>query len=418
MRISDIILSSDYVNNLNTAKSKVNSLQNEIATGKKIMQPSDDPGGTSNIIQWNFQLNQMNTYSSNIDGGSSFIQDTTSAMQNVQSQVTDILTTLNSANNIDNMTNLSNIGDQVNQYLQTLISLANTESDGKYVFGGTDFSAPPYAMNSSNTAVQVQVGDVSGIQKITTSQNTQQQINLSGTDVFGTIVQQLGNIDSGTALNATVSSQTNIYDAQGNQYTFKVNYKKTAADTYSMTYDILDSGNTSVFSSPPAAQAMVFNSSTGVLQTVNGQPPEPIHIKVASKNIDFSFDPTTLSEKSGATSLNYSANQKTDIFNTLIAVVNQLKAGKTPDASLVQSVSSFNDRLNNNISKAGNIANQLTNTKNLLSSQQTQLNTMISNEQGVDVAQSIMDLQNQETLLQMIYKMAGMVSTQSLLNYL
>ena len=418
MRISDITLSTDYINNLNTAKSKVENLQNEIATGNKIQQPSDSPGGTSNIIQWNTQLQQMNTYSSNIDNGSSFVQDTTNTMQNIQSEVTNVLNDLTSANNIGNSTNLNNFADQINQSLQSIINLANTQSDGKYIFGGTDFSAAPYAMNSSNTAVTVQVGDVSGAQKITTSNNIQQQINMTGTEVFGTIVTQNGTIDSGTAVGGTVSSQTNVYDAQGNQYTFKVNYTKTAADTYSMTYDVLDSSNNSVLSAPPAAETMVFNSSTGKLQTINNQTPAPIHVKVGSKNIDFSFDPTSVSEASGSTSLSFSANQQTDIFNTLLSIVNQLKSGKTPDASLVQSVTNFNNRLTNNISKAGNIENQLTNTKNLLTSQQTQLQTMISNEQGVDVAQSVMDLQNQETLLQMIYKMAGMVSTQSLLNYI
>ncbi len=418
MRVSDITLATDYLNNLTAAKSKVDNLQNEIATGNKIQQPSDSPGGTSNIIQWNTQLQQMNTYFSNIDNGSSFIQDTTSTMQNIQSEITNVLNDLTSVNNAANSTNLNSFADQINQSLQTIINLANTQSDGKYVFGGTDFSAAPYAMNASNTAVAVQVSDVSGAQKITTSNNIQQQINMTGTEVFGTIVTQNGTIDSGTAIGGTVSSQTNVYDAQGNQYNFKVNYTKTAADTYRMTYDILDSSNNSVLSAPPAAETMVFNSSTGKLQTINNQTPAPIHIEVGSKNIDFSFDPTTVSEVSGTTSLNFSANQQTDIFNTLISIVNQLKAGKTPDPSLVQSVSNFNSRLTNNISKAGNIENQLSNTKNLLTNQQTQLKTMVSNVQGVDIAQSVMDLQNQETLLQMIYKMAGMVSTQSLLNYI
>jgi len=418
MRISDIILSNDYTNNLTAAKTKVNDLQTQIATGNKIQQPSDSPGGTSNIIQWNTQLEQMNTYSDNIDNGSSFIQDTTNTMQSIQTEITNILTDLSSVNNTANSTNLGNFGDQINQSLQTILGLANSESNGKYIFGGTDFSSAPYAMNASNTAVNVQVKDVSGAQKITISKNIQQQINMPGTDVFGTIVTQSGTIDSSTALNSTFTSQTNVYDAQGNPYSLQANYTKTATDTYSMTYDVLDSTNKSVFPIPTVAEIMVFNSSTGKLQTINNQPPTSIHIKAASGNIDFTFDPTLISEKNGTSTVNFSANQQTDIFNTLISIVNQLKSGKTPDSSLVQGVSSFNNRLLDNLAKSGNITNQLSNTKSLLTSQQTQLETMISNEQSVDVAHAAMDLQNQENLLQMIYKMAAMVSTQSLLNYL
>ncbi len=418
MRISDIMLSTDYVNNLTTAKNNVNSLQTQIATNKNILQPSDSPNGTANLIQWNSQLEQMNTYSSNIDSGTSFVQDTTDTMQSIQTEITGILTKLSDVNNPTNSTNLSNYADQINQSLQSILSLANTESGGKYVFGGTDFSAAPYGMNSTNTAVNVQVSDVSGAQKITTSQNIQQQINMSGTQVFGTIVNQNGSIDSGTALNSTVANTTTVYDNQGNPYTLKVNYTKTAADTYSMTYDVLDSTNTSVLSASPPAETMVFNSSTGVLQTVNNKPPSPVQIKVGSKNIDFTLDPTSVTEKSGTTSLAFSANQKTDIFNTLIAIVNQLKSGQTPDQSLVQSVSSFNERILDNLAVAGNMTNQLSNTKSLLNNQQTQLNTMISNVQSLDVAKAAVNLQNQDNVLQMIYKMAAMVSTQSLLNYL
>ncbi|MHB8338610.1 MAG: hypothetical protein ACYDEE_14440, partial [Ignavibacteriaceae bacterium] len=116
--------------------------------------------------------------------------------------------------------------------------------------------------------------------------------------------------------------------------------------------------------------------------------------------------------------LSTTPNQTTDIFNTLIAVRNNLQAGTKPTATQIQAITDFNNRLLDNIAKTGNNTNQLSNSKTLLTNQQTQLQSMISNVQGVDVAKSVVDLQNQQNVLQDIYHMAAMVSSNSLLNYL
>ena len=83
MRISDSIFNTSYLSNLNTVKSNVTTLQNQLATGNKIQQPSDSPSGTSELLNWNSQLDQMSTYSSNIDSATSFVTDTTNTMQSI-----------------------------------------------------------------------------------------------------------------------------------------------------------------------------------------------------------------------------------------------------------------------------------------------------------------------------------------------
>jgi flagellar hook-associated protein 3 FlgL len=418
MRISDSIFNTDYLNNLNTIKNNVTTLQNQLATGNKIQQPSDSPSGTSELLSWNSQLDQMTTYSSNIDSATSFVTDTTNAMQSIQNEITTDLTQLTSVNSATvSNTDLTNYANKMNQSLQTILDLANSQSDGKYVFGGTDFASAPYSLSPGNSSVGVNT-DVSGSQSIRTSQNVLQKINMSGSEVFGTILSQNGNIDPTTAVGATVSDQTSVYDTSGAQYTFKTNYTKTTADTYSMTYDIVDGSGNTVLAQPPAPKSFVFNSANGSLQTVNGQTPAPIQINLPSKNIYFTFDPTGINENTGASSLSTSANQTTDIFNTLIAVRNNLQAGTKPTAAQIQAITDFNNRLLDNIAKAGNNTNQLSNSKTLLTNQQTQLQSMISNVQGVDVAKSVVDLQNQQNVLQDIYHMAAMVSSNSLLNYL
>lgn len=411
-------MTNNFLSDINNAKEKINDLSTELASGSKIQKASDSPDGTGKLLRWKNQLDQSNTYSSNIDTGLSYVTTTTNTMQNIQGEITDVLTSLSNLKNPSVSPDMSNYADKINQTLNSIIEQANTTEDGKYVFGGTDFSSAPYGISSDGSSVDVQVNDVSGVQNIRTSSGTTQQINMTGTEVFGTTVSLNGTIDSGTAVGNTVSQSTTVYDATGNQYTLNLNFTKTAANTYNMTYDILDGTSTSVFSSPPAAQPVTFDPASGNLQTINGQPASDIHVKVDSKKIDFMMDTSGTREKSGTTSLNFSANQKTDIFNTLMAIKNNLKAGIMPTDEQFQAVSDFNSRILDNISKTGNMTNQLSNAKSLLSSNQTQLTSLIANEQNVDVAKATLDLQNQNTMLQMAYQIAASTLTKSLLSYL
>lgn len=418
MRISDTMMVNDYLNNISLTKNKVDKLQVEIATGNKIQQPSDSPTGTAKILSWNNQISQANTYQSDIQDGLTFLQDTTLSMQNIQSEVTTVMTKLTSLKNVANQGNLSGFADQIEASLNTIVQSANSESGGKYVFGGTDTSSAPYGLTSDSTAYEQKPGDITGKQNIKLSATSSQQINFSGTDVFGTIIKQNGNLDSTAAVGTVSNTQTSVYDAQGNQYDFKVTYTKTAANTYNMTYDITDSGGTSVFSSAPAAKQVVFNSSSGRIQTIDGQSPDQFRVSVPSKKIDFMFNTNFMEESSSATSVTYSANQKTSIFNTLKNIVDGLRNGTQPTDAQVQAVSDFNDRILDNVSSAGNRENRLNDANDLLTSQVSTLKGLVSNVQNVDVASAVMDLQNQNTVLQYAYKLASSILPKSLLDYI
>lgn len=418
MRISDTMMVNDFLNNINLAKSRTSKLQVEIATGNKIQQPSDSPTGTAKILSWNNQISQAGTYQSNIQDGLTFLKDTTLSMQNIQSEVTNVMTKLSNLQNVANQGNLGSFADQIESALNSIVQSANSESNGKYIFGGTDTSSAPYGLTSDSSAYEQKANDITGKQNIKLSATSSQQVNFSGADVFGTVVKQDGNIDSTAAVGSVSNSQTSIYDAQGNQYNFKVTYTKTNTNTYNMTYDITDSGGTSVFASAPAAKQVVFNSTSGRIQTIDGQAPDQFRIQVPSKNIDFMFNTNFMEESASANSFNYTANQQTDIFNTLKNIVSELRAGNQPSAAQVQAVSDFNNRILDNISSAGNRENRFNDANDILTSQVTTLKGLVTNEQSVDIASAVMDLQNQNTVLQYAYKLASSVLPQSLLEYI
>lgn len=137
----------------------------------------------------------------------------------------------------------------------------------------------------------------------TTSINWGGNLNSNATVTRTEKYVQSGNINSSMNVNDTIVESNTIYDPDGNEYTFKTTYKKTAANTYDMTYSLIDktSGNTVLTS--PAPTVMVYDGTTGALVTMNGQAPAEIQIQNTASGIDFNFDPRTVTQKNAAKSI-------------------------------------------------------------------------------------------------------------------
>jgi len=175
MRISDLMLSNDFVTNFNKSKTKVNDLQILIATGNKINKPSDSPEATSRLLGLRNQSQQIDTYNKNIESGLSYMQNTTTAMESIQGEITNVMVKLSNLGNVAASSSLNNFADQIDASLNEILNFSNLKSNGKYLFGGTDFSSKPFGFSSDKSSILVKAGDISGKQSIRTSQNTFQK---------------------------------------------------------------------------------------------------------------------------------------------------------------------------------------------------------------------------------------------------
>ena len=116
---------------------------------------------------------------------------------------------------------------------------------------------------------------------------------------------QSGNIDADMLVGDTVEESNTVYDELGNSYNFKTTYEKTAANTYNITYELLDmDGNpTSPAIGPTTVEAVFDGDPTdGKMLSLNGNnPPEAINIQNISLGIDFDFDPTDVVQRTTET---------------------------------------------------------------------------------------------------------------------
>lgn len=418
MRVSDLMMSNNFLRNLNRNKSRLEEIQNQLSTMKKINRPSDSPAAATKILRLSTQIGQSDVFARNITSSLSFIQETTFSMQNIQDKITDIMSTLTELGNITNQENLDLYADKIDLALRSILDSANSKYDGKFIFGGTDFSTSPFGFTADGSAIEVKPGDISGKHNVKVGQNIFQKINITGTELFGTVITQSGNLDVNAAVGSVSSNQVPVYGADGEQYTLTLNYTKTAANTYDLSYDITDSDGASVYTTAPAPKQVVFNSATGRIESVDGNSPAAFNISVPGRNINFNYDPMSLKETNSASTLSMSANQDMDIFNTLINIRDNLRNGIIPTATEESRVKAFNTHLLNKMSALGNVTNQLYAAEELINNQKLLLDGLMSKEQDVDVAKAVMDLQTQDYLLQVAYKLSATVLPKSLLDYL
>ena len=133
-----------------------------------------------------------------------------------------------------------------------------------------------------------------------------------------------GNITSTIAVGGTATDSNTVYDDNGNSYSFSVTYKKTAANTYDMTYELKDSTGASVVG--PTTQSVVFDATTGKVSTINGNAPAPIPITDATLGINFNFDPTLVTQNSNSTTLSSTvdSNRKPTIVSGTVSIFDSL----------------------------------------------------------------------------------------------
>lgn len=415
MRVSDLLMNNSYLNNISSTKSKMDSLSQKIANQSNILKPSDSPIGTSKILRLSSKISSTDLHINNIQNSFGFVNETIRSMESIEGEISGLLVTLTEANNAINSNNLASYADQLDKVLDNILTAANSSYDGKYLFGGTSFSTKPFSLTSDRSAVINNSDDLSGVSKVNIGNGVNQKVNITGSELFGTIIKQNGAFDINAAVGDVQNVSTQISDAYGNKFDLNLSYEKITDDEYKLTYDIVDGSGTTVKTD---SLDLKFDSYTGNILSVEGKQQTGIEISSSTNKINFSLDFNSLKIDSAPSSLSLSANQEMNIFNTIIKVRDQLRNGLEPDAADVNSIKDFHSRLLNKMSDAGSIYNTLENTKSLLESQRVEIESMLSSEKDLDMAKAIIDMQNYDYLLQVSYKMSAMILPKSLLDFI
>ena len=157
--------------------------QQEIATGKRINRPSDDPAGMRDALLLRTEVNQANQFIRNIDNNRIFIQvgDTSLASVNVNLIRAKELAVSQTAGIANPQTRISTSAE-INEIIAKVIETANTKVKGQHIFSGTNFRVPPF---SSETSGAIYLGNTESF-KVRVADGVNVDFSIPGSQVLAT----------------------------------------------------------------------------------------------------------------------------------------------------------------------------------------------------------------------------------------
>lgn len=150
MRITDAMIRERILCNMNASLSKVQIAQTQIATGKRVLKPSDDPMAISRSTKVKALLRDNEQFQKNIDDAFAWIESSELAV----TQMVEVLTELkelavDGSSDSNGAPERAALALQANILLERLVDLANTTFDGRFMFAGTYTLTSPYSISNS-----------------------------------------------------------------------------------------------------------------------------------------------------------------------------------------------------------------------------------------------------------------------------
>ena len=387
-------------NNLNYALS-INSdallkLQEQAATGQRVNRPSDDPSDAYRILDLNTQSRMMSNYSQNISDVTDLLEVASTAIENVQSNIADArvkATQIITGTFTDEGSQRNIMGLAINDILEQVVFLANSQHLGQYIFGGNDSSTVPYQaqrVDNKITSVTYQGSEIS--RTVEVAPGVTASVTLAGSDVFGANTSGTPIFYGTTGAKAgsgTSSVQGDVWLTVTNDGT---NYKLSIDD--GLTYVTVPAGG--------SENQAVTDSRTGKVLYVDTR-------EITSTGVEPIRVPGTY-----------------DVFGTLISVRDLLLNSKDLSASqlqelrekMVDSLDEVDNAIAQQITAVGGKITSLSNLKDTLDTLDANATEQSDTLSQADISQVAIDLSRRQTLYQMSLQVAGKMFSLSLLDFI
>lgn len=159
-----------------------------VSTGKRITKLSDDPIGFVQSLDIKSSLAGIEQIGRNITFGTSWLNVTEYSLSQAQDLISDAkVLSLQMANDIVSPEERYAAGGTVQNILEEIISLANTEVSGRYIFSGTKTDTKPFSQDGTysgdNNVFSIKIGKDAAI-----------EVGGDGEAIYGNILNTLSEL--------------------------------------------------------------------------------------------------------------------------------------------------------------------------------------------------------------------------------
>jgi flagellar hook-associated protein 3 len=472
LRITPETVSDQLIYNLRKNSDTLGNLQEQAATGKRLLLPED----TVTVLANNAQDLRLDAYLTNIGSARDTLNTSVSTLQSVSNLLSQARSvTIQGADSSNDANTNNTLAQQIDNIYNQLLDAANTQNTGRYIFSRTATATRPFTALSNGTIVyngaeqagSAPVGQGQTVDTYYAGDQAFQQRQRGVTLYSGNTGAAAGTgTDSGTGLGTLLVTHTSTTYQAGSGVT--AGTSSAAGDTiigpagsHKLTINDTSGTGASGFVSLDGGPPVAFtNSNTNLKVTSTGGDVVYVNTTATTGGFNGTVDITatgTLSVDNGATqtAINFTGNQivtdgatgavtnvdstnirragtaqlnyqsSYDVFQILDAIRNDLRNPTLADGQRAQSLSgrlAELDRVRTGVrTVVGEQSNTLANLDSLESRAQDvqlELRKLTSNLQDADITKVIVDLQSQQNVLQLTLLAAARTNNLSLADFL
>lgn len=218
LRTPNTLASQQTLLDLQRNKERISVLQDQIASGKRIVRLSSDPSGAALVLDFQTSIDRNSQYLKQGNSANSFLSTTETMLTSVSSNMMRLfeLGTQALVGNVG-ASGRTAIAQEVDGIRTALISIANSKDQGKYLFAGTQTLTQPFSGPSAGPITYAGNG---GLINLEVSNSFTVATNIPGNTVFfgsggqgsaTDLFQAVTDLRDGLLANNTVQIQT-AYD--------------------------------------------------------------------------------------------------------------------------------------------------------------------------------------------------------------
>ena len=150
-RITQGMLNQTLLYDLRNVTSRLSTSEQQLSSGYKLNQPSDDPYGASQALKLRADLAANKQYQSNVQDANSWQNVADTALGDIGDSIQrarDLV--IQGANDTNDASDRQAIVTELNQLIDSIKTDANTQYAGRYIFSGTSTDTQPYQLGSND----------------------------------------------------------------------------------------------------------------------------------------------------------------------------------------------------------------------------------------------------------------------------
>lgn len=145
MRITNRMLISNVLTNINNNLKVMSNTQKQMSSGKRVSRPSDDPIVVARVLSFKSALDSMEQYDKNMQDARGWVDASESAL----SMATETLQrarelAVYGANGTLPKESMQALAHEIDQLIDELVQTANTSYGGRFLFGGSQTTKAPF----------------------------------------------------------------------------------------------------------------------------------------------------------------------------------------------------------------------------------------------------------------------------------